>query len=100
MSVTKALLMVSVLLMPLTALAEAPGQDLQAVTASGEQVILHPNGRWEFVDSTKAKAAKEIAQQYPENQGCPPGWRGGLLGFGRCIPPDDPDFNRGSRIGK
>lgn len=29
-----------------------------------------------------------------------PGWRGGLLGFGRCVPPGDKDFNCGSMIGK
>lgn len=80
--------------------AEALGQDVEAVTAGGDKVMLHPNGRWEYVDTGKAQMAKEIAQRYPENQTCPPGWQGGLLGFGRCIPPGDPDFNRGSRIGK
>ncbi|HSI23319.1 MAG TPA: hypothetical protein VK959_09885 [Methylophilaceae bacterium] len=80
--------------------ADAPGERVEATTAAGDKVILHPNGRWEFVDTQKAKAAKEVAQQYPENQGCPPGWRGGLLGFGRCVPPTDKDFNRGSMIGK
>jgi hypothetical protein len=80
--------------------ADAPGERVEATTAAGDKVILHPNGRWEFVDTQKAKAAKEVAGQYPENQGCPPGWRGGLLGFGRCVPPTDKDFNRGSMIGK
>jgi hypothetical protein len=88
------------LLIPLAAMADGPGQAVEAVTAGGDRVVLHPNGRWEYVDTGKAKAAKEISQQYPENQGCPPGWQGGLLGIGRCIPPGDPDFNRGSRIGK
>jgi len=88
-------------LLPQTSYAEAlPGKPVEAVTASGDKVILHPNGRWEYVDTSKAREAKEVAQQYPENQGCPPGWQGGLLGFGRCIPPGDPDFNHGSRIGK
>lgn len=81
-------------------MADAPGQDVGAVTAAGDKVVLHPNGRWEFVDTEKAQAAKEVARQYPENQGCPPGWQGGFLGFGRCIPPGDKDFNRGSLIGK
>ena len=79
---------------------ELPGEKIEATTAAGEKVVLHPNGRWEYVDAVKAKAAKEIAQQYPENKGCPPGWRGGLMGFGRCVPPTDKDFNRGSMIGK
>jgi len=80
--------------------ADAPGEKVEATTSTGDRVILHPNGRWEFVDAGKAKTAQEIARQYPENQVCPPGWRGGVLGFGRCIPPDDKDFNRGSMIGK
>lgn len=80
--------------------ADAPGEKMEATTAAGDKVILHPNGRWEFVDTQKAEAAKEVARQYPENQGCPPGWRGGLMGFGRCVPPGDKDFNRGSMIGK
>ena len=79
---------------------DAPGENVEATTAAGDKVILHPNGRWEFVDTQKAEAAKEVARQYPENQGCPPGWRGSLLGFGRCVPPGDKDFNRGSMIGK
>ena len=76
------------------------GQDLHAQTSAGDKVILHPNGRWEFIDTHKAEEAKKIANQYPENQVCPPGWQGGLMGIGRCIPPGDKDFNRGSRIGK
>jgi len=86
--------------LPVQADEVSPGKPIDAVTATGDKVVLHPNGRWEFVDSGKAQAAKEIAQQYPENQVCPPGWQGGLLGLGRCIPPGDPAFNRGSRIGK
>jgi hypothetical protein len=80
--------------------ADAPGEKVEATTVAGDRVVLHPNGRWEFVDVNKAKTAQEIAKQYPENQVCPPGWRGGILGFGRCIPPGDKDFNRGSMIGK
>ena len=79
---------------------EVPGEKVEATTTAGEKVILHPNGRWEYVDAIKAKAAKEIAQQYPENKACPPGWRGGLMGIGRCVPPTDKDFNRGSMSGK
>ena len=69
---------------------------LEAKTANGDVVILHPNGRWEYRDVQKQAAAKEVADQYPENRGCPPGWQGGLFGVGRCIPPGDRDFNRGS----
>jgi hypothetical protein len=69
---------------------------IEATTVGGEKVLLHPNGRWEYVNPQKAAAAREVAREYPENQGCPAGWQGGLLGFGRCIPPGDKDFNRGS----
>lgn len=70
---------------------------VEATTAAGEKVLLHPNGRWEFVDVQKKAEAKKVADQYPENKGCPPGWQGGLLGIGRCIPPGDKDYNKGSR---
>lgn len=81
-------------------MAADAGQDITAKTAQGDQVVLHPNGRWEFVDTKKAAAAKEVASQYEENQGCPNGTQGGFLGFGRCISKDDKDFNRGSLGGK
>jgi hypothetical protein len=81
-------------------LADELGKDLQAETPSGDKVILHPNGRWEFIDTKKAAEAKEVAKQFPENQGCPPGTQGGYLGLGRCIPIGDKDYNRGSLGGK
>lgn len=83
-----------------TAHADEMGQDIQATTPSGDTVILHPNGRWEFRDTKKAAQAAEIARQYPENQVCPPGTQGGHFGIGRCVPKGDPAFNRGSIIGK
>lgn len=73
---------------------------INATTANGDPVVLHPNGRWEFIDTKKAAEAKEVAKQFPENQGCPPGTQGGLLGIGRCIPIGDKDYNRGSLSGK
>src|SRR5690348_11961286 len=83
-----------------TVLAEGTVSDINAVTDQGEKVMLHPNGRWEFVDSKKAAQAAEVAKQFPENQGCPAGTQGGLFGFGRCVPIGDKDFNRGSASGK
>jgi hypothetical protein len=80
-------------------MADPAGQDIEVTTPSGDKAILHPNGRWDFVDTAKAAAAQEIAKTYPENQGCPPGSRGGW-GLGRCIPPGDKDYNRGSLSGK
>ena len=69
---------------------------VEATTATGDKVLLHPNGRWEYVDQKKAEEASAVARQYPENQGCPPGSQGQFFGVGRCIPPGDKDYNRGS----
>jgi len=82
------------------AVAEQAVNPTKATTVDGDQVLLHPNGRWEFIDVKKASEAKEVAKQFPENQGCPPGTQGGLLGLGRCIPIGDKDYNRGSMSGK
>jgi hypothetical protein len=69
---------------------------VEAVTKTGERVLLHPNGRWEFVESQKAAAAKKIADQFPENQVRPAQAQGGWLGLGRTIMPGDKDYNRGT----
>lgn len=69
-------------------------------TASGEDILLFPNGRWEYVNTTKAAEAKKVADQFPENKGCPAGTQGGLFGVGRCIKPGDKDYNRRSLSGK
>jgi hypothetical protein len=91
------LALASLLVSPAAAIAAEPaGSTVEATTATGEKVLLHPNGRWEYVDQKKAEQARAVAKQYPENQGCPPGWQGGVLGVGRCIPPGDKDYNRGS----
>lgn len=66
-----------------------------ATTNSGEKVLLHPNGHWEFVDAAKAAAARQRAEQYPENRVRPVDAQGGWFG-GRMIMPGDPDYNRGS----
>jgi hypothetical protein len=80
-----------------TALGAAPdAPPVEATTAAGDKVLLHPNGRWEFVNPQKAAAARKVAETYPENQGCPAGSQGGWFGFGRCIAPGDKDYNRGS----
>jgi len=80
---------------PLAGAQAQPGA-IEATTPGGDKVLLHPNGRWEYVDSAKATEARRISSQFPENQGCPPGSQGGLLGIGRCIPPGDRDYNRGT----
>ena len=88
--------------------ASAAGADLgtpdrtpvSAKTAAGEEVLLFPNGRWEFVDTSKAVEAKKVADQFPENKLRPDGAQGGLFGIGRYIMPGDKDYNRRSLSGK
>ena len=74
----------------------AAAQVIEATTLSGDKVLLHPNGRWEYVDPKKAEQARKVASQYPENRGCPPGSQDGMFGIGRCILPGDKDYNRGT----
>ena len=74
--------------------------DVEAQTTSGETVILHPNGKWEFVNTQKAAKAKEIAIKLDPAANCPPGSQGSFFGFGRCILPGDKDYQTGSRSGK
>jgi hypothetical protein len=76
--------------------AQAP---IEAITGEGDRVRLFPDGRWEYVEPAKRPPARETpAAPAAQNAqpSCPPGWQGGLLGFGRCIPPGDPQYNRGS----
>jgi len=69
---------------------------LEATTADGDKVRLHPNGRWEFVDAQKAAVAQTRAAEYPENQTRPIGAQGGWMPGTRLIMPGDKDYNRGS----
>jgi hypothetical protein len=83
---------------PPSAALAAGAEPVRATADNGEKVLLHPNGRWEYVDKGRAAEARKVAEQFPENQGCPPGSQGGFFGVGRCIPPGDKDYNRGSLI--
>jgi hypothetical protein len=80
--------------------AQSAATVIDATTTTGEKVRLLPNGRWEFVDTAKQadaqKAQNAAAATQPASQGCPPGSQGGLFGIGRCIPPGDPQYNRGT----
>lgn len=70
---------------------------LEARTADGQKVRLFPNGRWEYVDTAKATAAQQVAEQYPENKTRPIDSQGAVFGgVGRVIMPGDKDYNRGS----
>lgn len=82
-------------------IADAPDRTpIAGKTANGDEVLLFPNGRWEYVNTKKAEEAKKVADQFPENKGCPAGTQGGLFGVGRCIKPGDKDYNRRSLSGK
>ncbi len=74
--------------------------DIEASTSTGEKVILHADGKWEFVNAQKAAVAKEIAIKLDPVANCPPGSQGAFFGFGRCILPGDKDYQTGSRSGK
>ena len=76
--------------------AQETPQPVEATTAGGDKVVLHPNGRWEYVDGAKAAAARKTADTFPENHARPAGAQGGWLGFGRTIVPGDKDYNRGT----
>lgn len=69
---------------------------IEATTASGEKVRLHPNGRWEYLDAQRAAAAKAVADRYPENRLRPAEAQGCLFGIGRCVMPGDKDYNCGT----
>ena len=84
--------LVTMVLLPVASAQEL----IEATTASGEKVRLHPNGRWEYVDVQKAAVAKTVADQYPENQLRPQAAQGCMFGIGRCIMPGDKDYNRGT----
>ena len=84
-----------------TALAvESSTEDVTAKTDSGDEVVLHPNGYWEYKDTTKAAVARTKVNQFERDNGCPLGSRPSFLGIGRCIASDDPVFKRGSLGGR
>jgi hypothetical protein len=80
--------------------AESDSEDIVAKTANGDEVILHPNGYWEYVDEQKAAVAKTKVEKIAREEGCPKGTRASFFGIGRCIANDDPALKRGSLSGK
>jgi hypothetical protein len=82
-------------LIALLAASSAFGQpaSIDATTEAGDKVRLFPDGHWEYVDAKKQAEMPAAAAAF---KACPPGSQGGVLGIGRCIPPDDPQYNRGS----
>jgi hypothetical protein len=69
---------------------------VEATTAQGERVLLHPTGKWEYVDSQKAAEARRVAEQFPENKVRPVDAQGGWVPGSRTLMPGDKDYNRGS----
>lgn len=96
-----AALILAVTPLALADIADTPDRTpLAGKTAKGEDVLLFPNGRWEYVNTTKAAEAKKVAEQFPENKLRPEGAQGGVFGIGRYIMPGDKDYNRRSLSGK
>lgn len=99
--VVLAALILAVTPLALADIADTPDRTpLAGKTAKGEDVLLFPNGRWEYVNTTKAAEAKKVAEQFPENKLRPEGAQGGVFGLGRYIMPGDKDYNRRSLSGK
>jgi len=88
-------------------MAQAPAPT-EATTGAGEKILIYPDGRWEYADPAKRTANPPSAAQPAPTPAagtatvagaCPPGSQG-LFSLGRCIPPGDKDYNRGSLSGK
>lgn len=58
-----------------TQAADSDSEDIVAKTANGDEVILHPNGYWEYVDAQKAAVAKTKVEKIAREEGCPKGTR-------------------------
>lgn len=99
--------------------AQAP---IETTTPAGDRILLYPDGRWEYADPAKRAAtpkspapAAAPAAATPQSAGatpvasgatpvatgaCPPDSQGHVFWLGRCVPPGDKDYNRGSLSGK
>ena len=103
---------------------------IETTTPAGDRILLYPDGRWEYADPAKRAAtpkppppaAGAPAAATPQSAGatptaagatptaagatpvaagaCPPDSQGHLFWLGRCVPPGDKDYNRGSLSGK
>ena len=98
---------------------------VEATTPAGDRILLYPDGRWEYADPAKRAATPKApppAPATPQSAGaaptaagatpvaatttptgtgaCPPDAQGHLFWLGRCVPPGDKDYNRGSLSGK
>jgi hypothetical protein len=85
----------------LCACASAVGaqQPMEATTAGGDRILLHPDGRWEYADPKKRAESPLRPTAAAAQPGAGPA-QGGLFGIGRTILPGDPEYNLGSLSGK
>jgi len=85
----------------LCAYASAVGaqQPMEATTAGGDRILLHPDGRWEYADPKKRAESPPRPTAAAAQPSAGP-TQGGLFGIGRTLQPGDPDYNRGSLSGK
>lgn len=95
MNAVRALLLGALGAWALAAGAQAP---VEATTAGGDKVLLHPDGRWEYADPKKRAESPRPAPAAAQPAAAPT--QGGLFGVGRTIAPGDPDYSRGSLSGK
>ena len=91
--------------------AQAPAP-IETTTPAGDRILLYPDGRWEYADPAKRAASPKAAPPAAAAPGatpaatpvaagaCPPDSQGHLFWMGRCVPPGDRDYNRGSLSGK
>jgi hypothetical protein len=66
---------------------------IEATTAAGDKVRLHPDGRWEYADPVKAEPQKKARAEEEDRER---NAQGGWFGIGRKVYPGDKDYNRGT----
>lgn len=65
-----------------TQASETSAEDIAAKTSSGEGVVLHPNGNWEYLNKQKAAEMKIKVDKMTGDDGCPRGTRPNVFGLG------------------
>jgi hypothetical protein len=90
---------VSFLVICLNACADELPNNIQALTDSGEKVVLFPDGHWEYVDQKKAAIAKQEIKQIQNKNTCPPGTLESYFGLG-CLIQSDKGGNHDAPHGK
>jgi hypothetical protein len=89
----------ALLVISLNACADEVPNKFEAVTDSGEKVVLFPDGHWEFADQKKAAIAKQEIKQIQNKNTCPPGTLESFFGLG-CLIQSDAGVNHDAPHGK